>query len=376
VTTIERRPNTVALVVVSVALVALGLVWVTTRSSGESDAVPSTTAATTTTATALSSTSTRAVIVTAAPSTVDVATTTLDVALPSVSGVVLFAHTSDPNAVLRIEVDRGRVVTTPVGPVTSTAPAFLAVGPSVAVVRPYDNVRGYVVADSGSVSDPPGLLAGGTFLTCSDGGRDRIWLARESLVQVDYSGLLKAQISSREPVPSPIGCDGAGEMLYRGGTTTLVTGDGPPTVVTSNTVVAAGPRTFLVNECTGAAPCALTVIDRPTGERRSLTLDASAAVPQRLPTAGQGRVGSISPDGRTGVLFRTTNEAIFVDLVTGIGQGVSAIGGEFQSLVWSPGSRYLFGITGNHKLFAFDRDTRDLKMIGISNVLTLAGRPG
>lgn len=369
-TTIERRPNMVALVVVSVALVVLGLVWVATRSSGEGEAVPSTVA------TSTSSTSTRVVPPSSLPTTSTARTAALDVRLPSASGVVLFAHTADPDAVVRIEVDQGRVVTTPVGPVTSTAPAFLAVGPSVAVVRPYDHVPGYVVADTGSVTDPSDLLDEGVFMTCSTGTSDRVWLARESLVQVDFTGSLKAEIGGGAQRPLPIGCDGGGEMLFRRGIATLVTGDGPPTVVTSNTVVAAGPRTFLVNDCVTGTTCALTVIDRPTGERRSLTLDASAAIPQRLPTAGQGRVGSISPDGRTAALFRTTREAIFVDLATGIGQGVSAIGGAFQSFAWSRDSRYLFHIGNGNELSVFDRDTRDYLPLGIGNVLALAGRPG
>jgi hypothetical protein len=38
VTTIERRPNKVALALVSVAVAALGLAWIVTRSSGESEA--------------------------------------------------------------------------------------------------------------------------------------------------------------------------------------------------------------------------------------------------------------------------------------------------------------------------------------------------
>jgi hypothetical protein len=83
---------------------------------------------------------------------------------------------------VRIEVDQWPGRHTPVGSVTSTAPAFLAVGPSVAVVRPYDHVSGYVVADTGSVTAPSGLLDEGTFMTCSDGSRDRVWLARETLL--------------------------------------------------------------------------------------------------------------------------------------------------------------------------------------------------
>ncbi|MEO5837541.1 MAG: hypothetical protein ABIQ73_03210 [Acidimicrobiales bacterium] len=370
-TTVERRPNKLALLVVAVALVAGGIAWVASRSSDDQQTVPSTTVA------ASSSTTTRApasTTPTTATSTT-VAPVVLSLALPSAAGVVLFAHTADPNAIVRVEIDRGRVVTTPIGSVLSTAPAFLAVGPSVAVVRPYDNVAGYVVADSGTVSAPPGLLDDGAFMACSDGRRDRLWLAGDSLLQVDYSGSLKAEISNREQRPSAFGCDGAGEMLYRSGTSTFVTGDGPPTLVTSNTVVAAGPRTFLVNDCAATVACALTVIDRPTGERRSLTLDASAAIPQRLPTAGQGRVGSISPDGRTAALFRTTREAVFVDLVPGIGQGVSSILGEFQSFAWSTDSRYLFYIGGGYQLHVFDRETRGLVPIGVNNVRALASRP-
>ena len=295
--------------------------------------------------------------------------------LPSASGVVLFAHTADPNAVLRIEVDRGRVVTTAVGSVMSSAPAFLAVGPSAAVVRPYDNVHGYLVADSGSVTEPPGLLADGTFMACSDGGHDRVRLARESLVQVDYAGSLKAEVGGGAQRPTVIGCDGAGEMLFRRGIATLVTGDGPPTVVTSNTVVAAGPRTFLVRDCAAATACPLTVVDRTTGERRSLTLDFAGTTPQSFPALTEGRLGSISPDGRTAVVLRAEREAVFVDLATGIGQGVSSIAGEFQSFVWSTESRYLFYIGGGYKLVAFDRETRNNKPLGVVNVLALASRP-
>ena len=244
---------------------------------------------------------------------------------------------------LRIDVDRGTVVTTPVGPVRSTAPSFLAVGPSAVVVRPYDYVSGYVVADSGSVSDPPGLLSGGTHMVCSDGRRDRVWLARQSLEQVSYDGSLKAQVGGGVQRPVPVGCDGAGEMLYRRGSDTLVTGDGPPTLVTSNTVIAAGPGTFLVRDCAATAACALTVVDRSSGQRRSVTVDFVGATPLSIPVLAEGRLGSISPDGLTAAVFRAEREVGFVDLVTGISQGVSAVAGEFQSFVWSPNSRYVSG---------------------------------
>jgi hypothetical protein len=377
VATIERRPNTTVLVCAVALAFTLGLVWVVAWTSdganeaGEHEALPSTTAVPASTTSSRNSISTSTTTIAPVPTT---SMTTLGVELPSASGVVLFAHTADPNAVVRIEVDRGRVFTTPIGPVFSTAPAFLAVGPYAVVVRPYDNVRGYVVSDSGTVTDPTGLLAHGTFMTCSDGSRDRVWVADESLIQVDFSGALKAQVGG-ESRPTPIGCDGAGEMLYRSGADILVTRDGPPALVTSKTVVAAGPRTFVVNECTEVAACSLTVIDRRTGARRPLLFDPSAATPQRLPGAGQARVGTISPDGRTAVLFRSTRETVVVDLVSGIGQGVNAIAGDSQSFVWSTDSRYLFFIGGGYRLSSFDRDTRQVQMLGVNNVFALAGRP-
>ena len=272
--TIERRPNIVGLLIVLFAVVGGGVVWAATRSSSEGPAAPSSVASTS------SATSTRAAPLTS-PSTTVAQASVVDLQLPSPSGVVLFAHTAAPNAVLRIDIDQHRVVSTPVGPVMSTAPAFLAVGPSAAVIRPYDNVPGYVVADSGAVTDPPGRLDDGTFMVCSDGRSNRLWVADESLLQVDFNGSLQAQIGGAQR-PWAIGCDGAGEMLFQQGGATKVTGIEAPTLVTSNNLIAAGPRTFLVRECATATACPLTVVDRATGERRSLTLDVAITDPQSL----------------------------------------------------------------------------------------------
>jgi len=274
VATIERRPNIVGLLIVLFAVVGGGVVWAATRSSSEGPAAPSSVASTS------SATSTRAAPLTS-PSTTVAQASVVDLQLPSPSGVVLFAHTAAPNAVLRIDIDQHRVVSTPVGPVMSTAPAFLAVGPSAAVIRPYDNVPGYVVADSGAVTDPPGRLDDGTFMVCSDGRSNRLWVADESLLQVDFNGSLQAQIGGAQR-PWAIGCDGAGEMLFQQGGATKVTGIEAPTLVTSNNLIAAGPRTFLVRECATATACPLTVVDRATGERRSLTLDVAITDPQSL----------------------------------------------------------------------------------------------
>ena len=88
-----------------------------------------------------------------------------------------------------------------------------------------------------------------------------------------------------------------------------------------------------------------------------------------------GRIGSISPDGQTALLFRTTNEAVFVDMKDGTVQGVGSVASAFQSFVWSADSRYAFYIHGNHTLAAFDRDERHITSLGVNNVLALASRP-
>ena len=375
--TVERRPNVAGLVVGLAVVLAGGVAWAAARTSNHGAPLSASVAssppvAPSSIAVASSTTTTRATPLTSPPTVVEQVGLVGRLATPS--GVLLFAHTASPNAVVRIDVDEGRVVVNAVGPVMSTAPAFLAVGPSTAIVRPYDYVPGYVVGDNGVVTNPSGLLGDGTFMICSDGRSDRLWTAGDTLVQVDFNGSPTATIGGAQR-PWAIGCDGAGEMLYRQGDTTLVTGDGGPSVVTSNSLIAAGPRTFLVRDCAVATACPLTVVDRATGERRSLTVNVSIATPQALPVQAEGRIGSISPDGRTAVLSRAVREAVLVDLVSGVAHATTTFGGDFQSFVWSADSRYLFYIGASHNLSVFDRQTDEIEALGMANILALASRP-
>ena len=104
-------------------------------------------------------------------------------------------------------------------------------------------------------------------------------------------------------------------------------------------------------------------------------MNVSIATPQALPVQTEGRIGSISPDGRTAVLFRAVREAVVVDLASGVAHASTAFGGDFQSFVWSPDSRYLFYIGASHNLSVFDRQTDELKALGMANILALASRP-
>jgi hypothetical protein len=365
VVTVEHRPNRIGLLLGSAALVVAAVIWVIGRSSGDGLAVASTVGVTSLPATTLIRGSTTV------PQPLLPSSRVLG-SIPSPAGVVVFARTFDPNAVLRVDIDTGVVASTPIGSVLSTAPTYLVVGPTTVVVRPYDNVRGYVVDDNnGAVTSPGGLLDRGAYMACADGRRNRIWLGFDALVQVDFNGTLVAQLPAPER-PVPIGCDGAGEMLYRQGSNTFVTSDGLPTLVTAGDVIAAGPTTFLVRDC---ATCELTVVDRATGKRHAVTVDSADTTPQSFPPQPQGRIGSISPDGRTAALFHTGEGIVFVDLRVGASRGDSTVAGEFQSLVWSSDSRYLFFIRGGYQLSVFDRDTLGVNTLGVDNVLAVASRP-
>ena len=162
----------------------------------------------------------------------------------------------------------------------------------------------------------------------------RVWLARDTLVQVDYRGALAAEVTGVDT--SELDCDGAGEMLYRQGTTIFVTTGGASRPVTDGIVVATGPTTFLVRDCAATTTCALTVIDRPSGQRHALTIADIGTTARSVALPPQNRIGSISPDGQTAVAFRSDNEAVFVDLKTGIGQGVSSIAARSNRLPGQP----------------------------------------
>jgi hypothetical protein len=146
-----------------------------------------------------------------------------------------------------------------------------------------------------------------------------------------------------------LGCDGAGEMCIARGSATLVTGDGPPSLVTSNTVVAAGPRTL---SCVTAAQ-RLRARSLWSIARRGAALPHPSALKSR-----RRRRSPYSPRPHRVDLARWSHsravsserEAIFVDCGSGTGQGISSIAGDFQSFVWSTDSRYLFYIARQHKL--------------------------
>ena len=115
---------------------------------------------------------------------------------------------------------------------------------------------------------------------------------------------------------------------------------------------------------------------RPTDDNVASVRGAGAAVLARAPIAA----------ATPGVALRL----VFVDAASGTTRGARAVqvGEVFASQVlpyfdqyalshrfWSADSRYVFFISAAHSLRVFDRETRNIKSLGVNNVLALASRP-
>lgn len=138
--------------------------------------------------------------------------------------------------------------------------------------------------------------------------------------------------------------DGAGYALLDGIDGTYQLDPGGLSLITHGRVLATGPTTMLVDDCDEQGRCAATVIDRKSGERRTLT--------GFTPTAGYAALGSTSPDGHwAAVIDQQHRSASLIDL-QGSGQEMplysgGALGDQpFRSglqstLAFSPDSQFL-----------------------------------
>jgi hypothetical protein len=159
--------------------------------------------------------------------------------------------------------------------------------------------------------------------------------------------------------------DGAGGVLFMAHNgSTYQAQPGRRQLLTTGNLLAVGPTGYLVNECK-AGKCLTSVIDRTTGERRTL---AESIVPY-------GRVaGLISPDGRTAAVIdiakvRSAAASLsLIDLVSGDEHPLATDLGTTTgsgSMVWSPDSRWLFVVTAAGHVAAIDSATRQVRGLGL-----------
>jgi hypothetical protein len=382
-----RRPGlfiVAALVVVVALAVAIG----TRRSTGRS-ALPTTTPSVPTTPATTARANTTSSIV-ATTITTAVASPGLTVAERTVvrgDGPLLasLTHTeliaSGLDAVVRIDLDHGTVTRTRVTTIGSTGPTFMIAGSRSVLLRPMDNVTGYLVPDDGSPQRLKGLLGNGTVSAYPGPTPGLVWLELTD-DRGNPAGLTLASFEADvAPTSTPIlpilipnlrtwGPDGAGEVVVVGVGGAYVTGPTGLTRVTTGDVVAAGPTTWLVRECDDHHACTIATIDRRTGAHAVVKVDFLADDPDPVK-------GVVSPDGATAAILHTgTGELDVVDLASGAQRNVAAVAKRVPP-VWSLDSHFLFYVLDTYTISVFDRTSGITKGLYVEDQLinALAVRP-
>jgi hypothetical protein len=273
----------------------------------------------------------------------------------------------------RIELAKGRLVTTGgIGVASGGAVSFLA-GPDRAIIRPLDFVAGLAVKDGQPPTDLTGALShGGPAVVGPDA--THLWVdtgtngGPDVMTLTDWNGH-PTGTSFRVPkdwFAASASSDGAGGLLFmaQNGATYQVW-PGRPKVLTTGNLLAVGPTGFLVRECGTAGTCLTSVIDRTTGRRRTLAMSIVPSV---------GNVGLISPDGRTAAIIDAAKigpalgTLSLVDLVTGVKHPLEAnLGTPTGSggMVWSPDGRWLFVVTAAGHVGTVDPHTRQARGLGV-----------
>jgi hypothetical protein len=274
----------------------------------------------------------------------------------------------DGNDVVTVRFDIGRIVRTRVPPLATNGPVFFVAAQGQAIIRPLDNVPGYVVPDGQPARQLTGVLAhGGTLLPGPTPTEQ--WFGRKSLQLLGPGGtVLNARLpaTARTWAGFWVVADGAGGVVLVDMTSQVEEYDADPGMLrpVNAQLVAVGPKTWLGVNCQ-RGPCRNVVITAATGASKTL------AGPPVSATPSSSQLGAVAPDGGTAAVIvpgsgeRSTLE--LVSLVTGrFTRTAVAVGGSWPTqMAWSPDSRWLFVITSFGTLEAVDPRTGRAQAVGL-----------
>jgi hypothetical protein len=269
-----------------------------------------------------------------------------------------------PDGLIRIEPAAGRITRTAVPALSSGGPAFFLAGPGQAIIRPLDEVPGYLIPDGRRARPLTGLLASGGLVV--PGPRPgQAWIQRG--YQARYLSLTwldgrSAGRTMRLPrgawasAPDGLGyaavsgvakADRAGPAVYD------LRPDGLHRV--PGYLVAVGPHQWLTARCHHDG-CTPEVVDPATGAGRPLA--------GQVPYDELGQAGVIAPDRTTAAVFGINGSEVtlhLISLVTGAQEQVqvplSPASASGQTLAWSPDSRWLFVVGAHGRLVAVRAST-------------------
>jgi hypothetical protein len=259
----------------------------------------------------------------------------------------------DGNGVVAVEFARGRIVRTSFPRLAGDGLVSLVPAIGEVLVRPLDNVPGYVVPDGEPARPLTGVLAHGGYLLPGPTPAQQ-WLDYGELMLVGPGGkpehpkLPAAALLWATQVP--VISDGHGGLILTGADGTVYDANGSALRPISALPFAVGPRNLLGLQCDNGH-CSNVVISAATGATRTLPGPAGYADPwpwRELP-------GVASPDGTAAAVIvpgKSESQA-GLDLVSLTSGAVLRVpvpiaqDSSSRSLAWSPDSRWLFVVTAH-----------------------------
>jgi hypothetical protein len=345
----RRRGSSIGAVLVAFAVLAVaGLALVVYRPGGDAKPAPVPEPATPRPTRSPAASTPRTV-----PGALTIPSGRVTAMLPSPLRLDLLVTTS--RSLLRADLAAGSVSSTPLPPIDSTGPVFLLPVPGAAVVRPLDNVDGYLMPDNAPPEPLRARLSTGTLGAFPGPNPGQIWLFEGTvdegeLLLVDAAGTVSLNLPFADVYPA--GPDGNGGVVLAGQSTPAsmladATGVEP---ITNAHLLAAGSSAWFVQDC--APECVKAVVDRVSGGRRVV-----GAIGPAIRTSC---LGAVSPDAASAALCiddPAGSQLEVFDLATGELLQSVTMSRLTHNLAWSPDSRYLFFVDEANVLQAFDRVT-------------------
>jgi hypothetical protein len=278
----------------------------------------------------------------------------------------------DADSVVAIQFARSEVIRTALPPPEGSGPVSFIVGPHSAIVRPLDNVPGYLVPAGQPAQALTGILAHGSLLL--PGPRPgQEWDTAggaNSLVLVGADG---RATSTRIKLPGPgfpsqsAMADGRGDILVASDSGNLYDA-GPHWLHLATALLSAvGPTRWLGMTCT-SGNCRNVVLNPATGNRRLLP-----GPPLHLLTwPWPAFPGVVAPDGLTAaIVVDSGNGQVALEQISLVSGAVKPIAVPInqdtssQTMAWSPDSNWLFVLAASGKLLAVNSRTGKVQSLGI-----------
>jgi len=295
------------------------------------------------------------------------------------SGWQLFAVGTgeEPGAIgsavlVRIEFAAGRVSLTRLPPLGNDGPAAVIAGPDQVIIRPVDDVPGFLVPDGRPARTLPAALGQGG-MSFPGPRPGQVWVSAGPGAPPVLSLVTMTGARAGQPLQLPAGGyttvpDGRGGVLVQEGGWVYDARPAGVHWVAAGTLAAVGPSAWLIGRCQTVRHCVNIVINPATGARRVLagTTDLIGYPATLWPP------GLASPDGRHAAVLSYEpghHEILHLDdLQTGAERQVIIAPGTqgWPGLVWSPDSRWLFSAAGNGALQVINPRTGQVRSLGVA----------